>query len=177
MRNSSGGEPLERPGKGGVVVISEHSGPRDSLGFSGRECHFPVKSCCIWRCYVVGCNHISKVHYQICSLGLTKLTIIFLPKNKQIWENKHKQPGFSLWRTVEMTTVELASWIGPQSLHASSPKCRSAKTAILNDAEPGRIRRTLAAAARRKRAQINKDKVMNLGIILFSSAWRCVLCA
>ena len=37
-----------------------------------------------------------------------------------------------------MTFTEFTSWTGPQSVHAFSPKCRSANTAILN-AAPARI--------------------------------------
>jgi len=49
-------------------------------------------------------------------------------------------PGDSSSRTEDMTLMELTSCCGPQSVHAFSPKCRSAKSAILNGA-PSRTRR------------------------------------
>ena len=49
-------------------------------------------------------------------------------------------PGDSSSSTEDITLTELTSCCGPQSVHAFSPKCRSAKSAILNGA-PARTRR------------------------------------
>lgn len=53
--------------------------------------------------------------------------------------NPHS-PGASASSTVDITLTEFTSWIGPHSVHAFSPKCKSANTAILNGA-PARTRR------------------------------------
>ena len=74
--------------------------------------------------------------------------------------------GVSLSSTVFMTFTEFTSWSGPQSDHAFSPKCRSAKTAILN-AAPARIWTYLSPACtwssnptvRMKREKKVKDKI------------------
>lgn len=59
----------------------------------------------------------------------------------------HK-PGCSLSSTTDISRIELRSWRGPHSVHASSPKCRSAKSAILKGA-PSRIRRLSSGEVRR----------------------------
>lgn len=83
---------------------------------------------------------------------LTKITLVYLVmiSDNQKLRNKgirsSNWPGVSWWSTVFMTLMEFTSWSGPQSVHASSPKCRSANNATLNGA-PARIITCLSASA------------------------------
>ena len=68
--------------------------------------------------------------------------------DKHAKRNKEREPGCSLSRIVDITFTDLISCCGPQSVHASSPKCKSANIAILND-DPFVIWRYLSAVVRR----------------------------
>ena len=94
---------------------------------------------------------------------LTSTEPVLVNKSLLIKKEVIKSPVVvSLSSTVLMTFTEFTSWSGPQSDHAFSPKCRSAKTAILN-AAPARIWTYLTWSSnptvRMKREKQVKDKI------------------
>lgn len=94
-------------------------------------------------------------------------------------------PGCSLSSTLDITLTEFKSCFGPQSVHASSPKCKSAKSAILKGEpcviwrlSPGVVRRatgrrsprrfserTVEMSGKRRRKQETDDMILVLVII------------